>query len=240
MWLKQSTLVLLTVAVMVVSGKQYVILGEEQRKVDVLGSSLTLGCPLNTSRYERFRLQWSFSPSGSSDNASNISSSMVKNDKLLDIRENHTLPNVTLKNSGWYFCEVTVEIPFSNVIKSNGTQIVIAKSLMEATVYPSLVTSKQANPEDPQPIHWWMWLLLGVSTVILIVLLFITVMLRRRCRSRRAEDQIYANTHPVAHKQPSPRPSLPLDSLKTRSSSDDFWTPRSNRIYANGKWKQKK
>ncbi|XP_034440016.1 uncharacterized protein LOC117760803 isoform X3 [Hippoglossus hippoglossus] len=222
MWLKQSTLVLLTVAVMVVSGKQYVILGEEQRKVDVLGSSLTLGCPLNTSRYERFRLQWSFSPSGSSDNASNISSSMVKNDKLLDIRENHTLPNVTLKNSGWYFCEVTVEIPFSNVIKSNGTQIVIA------------------NPEDPQPIHWWMWLLLGVSTVILIVLLFITVMLRRRCRSRRAEDQIYANTHPVAHKQPSPRPSLPLDSLKTRSSSDDFWTPRSNRIYANGKWKQKK
>ncbi|XP_047199050.1 uncharacterized protein LOC124854753 isoform X5 [Hippoglossus stenolepis] len=221
MWLKQLTLVLLTVAVMVVSGKQYVILGEEQRKVDVLGSSLTLGCPLNTSRYERFRLQWSFSPSGSSDNASNISSSMVKNDKLLDIRKNHTLPNVTQKNSGWYFCEVTVEIPFSNVIKSNGTQIVIA------------------NSEDPQPIHWWMWLLLGVSTFILIVLLFITVMLRRRCRSRR-EDQIYANTHPVAHKQPSPRPSLPLDSLKTRSSSDDFWTPRSNRIYANGKWKQKK
>ncbi|XP_053286464.1 uncharacterized protein LOC128447999 isoform X2 [Pleuronectes platessa] len=247
MWPKQSTLVLLTVAAMVVSGEQYVILNEEQGKVDIpFGSSLTLGCNLSTKTYNRFRLQWSFNPSGSSAKASNIIASSVKVQNttlnLSDINWNHTLPNVAMNNSGWYFCGVTGDIPFKELIMSYGTQIAIAKSLMEATVYPSLVTSKQANPdnpEEPQAIHWWMWIVLGGSTFILIVLLVICVMLRRRCRRRR-EDQIYTNTHPVANKQPSPRPSLPLDTLKTRSSNDDFWTPKSDRVYANGKWKQKK
>ncbi|XP_060934796.1 uncharacterized protein LOC133011109 [Limanda limanda] len=223
MWLKQSTLGLLTVAAMVVSGGQNVILDGEQRKVDVpFGSSLKLGCHLNTEvctkPVKQSRLDWFFIPSGSIDNATiNINSSMEFNFTA----RWQDLPNVTQNNSGWYFCKVTVEIPCSKDIKSKGTQIAIS------------------NPEEPQAIPLWMWLLLGGLTFILIVLLFICVMLRRRCRRRRAEDQIYANTHPVANKQPSPRPSLPLDSLKTRSSTDDFWTPKSNRIYANGKWKQK-
>ncbi|XP_062252062.1 uncharacterized protein LOC133961112 isoform X2 [Platichthys flesus] len=248
MWPKQSTLMLLTVAVMVVSGGQYVILGEEQRKVDVpFGSSLTLGCHLSKEMcdppVQQFRLRWFFIPSGSTDNAAfNIPSSTESNSTWREIKRNQTLSNVTQKNSGWYFCEFTLEIPHNKVIEINGTQIVIAKSLMEATVYPSLVTSKQANPanpEEPQAIPWWMWIVLGVSTFIVIVLLVICVMLRSGNRRRR-EDQIYANTHPVANKQPSPRPSLPLDTPKIRSSNDDFWTPKSDRVYANGKWKQKK
>ncbi|XP_069378409.1 uncharacterized protein [Paralichthys olivaceus] len=232
-WLKQSTLVLLTVAVMVVSGKVYVNLDKKQ-KVDVpFGSSLTLHCCLGlTDEDQRFRVRWSFISSESANNKSiNISEGTFSRNSSDEWR-NLILSDVTRNNSGRYFCEIMVDIPKISSNKSKETQVVIVKSLMEATVYPSLVTN------DPTPIDWWMWILLGISTFILIILLVICAMMRRRCHRRR-EDQIYANTHPVPNKQPSPRPRQPVNSLKKHPSSENFWTPGTNRTYANGKWRQK-
>ncbi|XP_039984279.1 uncharacterized protein LOC120790618 isoform X2 [Xiphias gladius] len=243
------------VAAIVVSGQEYVILDQTQRKVEVAyGSSLILRCLLWTEASERFRVSWYFNPNGSSlDDAYNISdeifiipaeaSTAITKPGLRDgargTEVTRSLSNVTHTNTGWYFCKVTIEIPIHARRNSSGTKVVVTESIME--MYPSLVTRKQApRPEEPPPINWWMWILFGVSAFILIVLQVMFVLLRRRCRRSRAEDPVYANTRPVANKHPSPRPRVqqPKDP-KTLPSSQKLWTPSPGRRYDEGKRRYK-
>ncbi|XP_018525700.1 uncharacterized protein LOC108879050 isoform X2 [Lates calcarifer] len=229
MWLTQSSLVLLAVAVgaVVVSGQEYVILvGEKSKEEVAFGSSLVLRCFLNTTISESFWVRWHFNASGSSfSDYSNISQKSFDNkttkeilrDEHGNILAEHVIPNVTLENSGWYICKVTARIPLYHEYISNGTQVVIKKSV-DNTTY----RNKQAiPPQDHQTVDQWMWILLGVSVFTLIVLLLTYFWLRRRCRGSR-DDPIYANTRPVAGKQPSPRPGMPVDKLKTVPSSQNF------------------
>ncbi|XP_035862868.1 uncharacterized protein LOC116063511 isoform X3 [Sander lucioperca] len=57
------------------------------------------------------------------------------------------------------------------------------------------------------------------------------------CKLR--EDPIYANTRPVANKQPSPRPAMPVGNLKTASSSQNLRNPSPGRRYDDGKQRYK-
>ncbi|XP_037625563.1 uncharacterized protein LOC119488202 isoform X2 [Sebastes umbrosus] len=235
MCLKRSTLVFLTaLAALVISGQAPVILDNtKNRRVEVpVGSSVTFQCGLTTEKFERFRVVWHFNPSGSSIyNSSKLSSeifnksektfSVVSNETTLKNTEDtslkYTLSNATVQNSGWYFCKVISEIPLYTLSSSIGREVVIT------TVTPT---------NNFQLIDWWMWLLLGVAVFILIVLLVICVWLRRRRHRSRVEQPIYANTHRVPNKQPSPRPGTPAaNNLKLVSSSQNLRTPSPGRKY---------
>ncbi|XP_071343523.1 uncharacterized protein [Trachinotus anak] len=232
-WLKDSTLVLLTVAVaaLVVPGQQYVIVDNTTKKEEVtVGSSLTLHCGLGTESYERFRVGWYFNRSGPSWNQSqNISEKIVNKNSTEGKKDEMKLIllNVTYENSGWYFCKVTSEIPRHTITNSSGTQILIAESF-EKTTYPSLLTSKQVAAPKKVPVPWWMWILLGVSVFILIVMLLLYTLLRKKC-GRTDEDPVYINT------RPSPRPGKQVSNLKTVPSSQNLCTPSCGRRYEEGK-----
>ncbi|AWP11343.1 Hypothetical protein SMAX5B_017588 [Scophthalmus maximus] len=150
---------------MVVTGHEYVILDEMQRKVVVeFGSSMTLRCRLRTDKYERFRVRWYFNPSGSSlDKSTNISekisfhSANTSTEKTgqdswrggRDNEETHCLPNVSHENSGWYFCKVIEEIPSNENINSNATQVVITEDPIYSNTRP--VANKQPSPRPGLP-----------------------------------------------------------------------------------------
>lgn len=53
------------------------------------------------------------------------------------------------------------------------------------------------------------------------------------------DDPIYANTRPVANKQPSPRPGTQLHPLKTASSFQNFQDLTAEGRYENGKRRNK-
>ncbi|XP_033478464.2 uncharacterized protein LOC117254359 isoform X2 [Epinephelus lanceolatus] len=260
MWLTRSMLVvLLTAAVLVISGQAPVILDENIREERVpSGSTLTFHCRLRTENHSRLRVVWYFKRSGPSLNdslrihtemvnksarTSTVASNKPKQDSKDEGRDTegtlsvYTLSNATEENSGWYFCEVIIEIPFLTKKRSNGTKVVISKSI-EHTTYPSrpIVTAKQAtvSPTDGPPIiDLWMWIILGVSAFILIVLLVTCVCLRRTWRRNRGEDPVYANTR----RQPSPRPGM--DNLKTVPSSQHLRNPNPSRTYDDGKRRYK-
>ncbi|XP_060890905.1 uncharacterized protein LOC132972040 isoform X3 [Labrus mixtus] len=237
MWLKEVTLLFLTAAMMLVTGQEPVILDQTQRSVSLSsGSSRTLICGLNTTEHDRYRVHFYFYSSGSSFsdiNRKNLSQKLfirpsstskveqgLENKGLFteDAVLKYTLLNVTEANSGWYFCTVRGEIPYDESKSSNGTQILIATE----------------RPPDWR-VDWWLWILLGVSAVVLIVLLLVCILLRRRCRRHREADPIYANTRPVANKQPSPRPGMPEETLKKTSSSQNLRNPNHTRRHDGGK-----
>ncbi|KAK5907382.1 hypothetical protein CesoFtcFv8_005239 [Champsocephalus esox] len=227
MWLKRTTLVLLTVAALVVSGKDVII--QTQRRAEVpAGSSVTFLCPVTSlchvriGKLDGYRVNWLFNSSGPSSggvrklsndisNNSAESSTVVSNKTKQNINKNkYTLINATTNDTGWYFCILIVEIPVLKDCKSNGTELVITTM----------------SPTESLPLlDLWMWISLGVSTFILIVLLVVCLLLRRRHRRSRAEDPIYANTRPVANKHPSPRPGVLVDTLKKASSSQNLRNP---------------
>ncbi|XP_031174369.1 uncharacterized protein LOC116063511 isoform X2 [Sander lucioperca] len=235
MWLKRLTLLLLTA--LVISGQVSVILDEtlkEKGETVAIGSSVIFKCRLKIDTNGRFWVKWYFNPSGSSFNETHLfcnesakPSTVVSNQTKQDRRDEEQCcikSNVTDKDSGWYFCEVTIEIPTLMCKNSSGTKLIIY------TVSPR---------DNFSLIDHWMWILLGVSAFILIVLLVLCVLLRRRLRRSRGEDPIYANTRPVANKQPSPRPAMPVGNLKTASSSQNLRNPSPGRRYDDGKQRYK-
>ncbi|XP_078115468.1 uncharacterized protein LOC144523640 isoform X3 [Sander vitreus] len=235
MWLTRSTLLLLTA--LVISGQVSVILDEtlkEKGEKVAIGSSVIFKCHLKIDTNDRFWVKWYFNPSGSSFNETHLfcnksakPSTVVSNQTKPDQRDEELCcikSNVTDKDSGWYFCKVTIDIPTLICKNSYGTEVNIS------TVSPR---------DNFSLIDHWMWILFGVSTFILIVLLVLCVLLRRRCRRSRGEDPIYANTRPVANKQPSPRPAMPVGNLKEASSSQNLRNPSPGRRYDDGKQRYK-
>ncbi|XP_022615077.1 uncharacterized protein LOC111232023 isoform X3 [Seriola dumerili] len=223
-WLKQLALVLFTVAAAALGGsdQQCVIVGTTQVKVD-LGSSLNLCCFLLKETYQRFRVSWYFNRNEPSLNNSQNISEMIAGENISTQGDTHLmLHNVMHNNSGWYFCKVTSEIPYHTITCSNGTRVVIV------------------THQELLPFVWWVWIVLGVSAFILIVLLVIHTLLKKRCITSRGEDPVYINMHrSAANKQPSPRPGAQVNDLKTVPSSLNLCPPSPGGRYDEGKRRQK-
>ncbi|XP_036969458.1 uncharacterized protein LOC119028070 isoform X2 [Acanthopagrus latus] len=242
MWLKRSAPVFLAVAVaaVVISGQEPVILDSVRTEVThPLGSPLIFKCNLDTTRNQRVWVDWYFNPSGDLFNESTLldpknrstktSTAMPDKRKVDDKDDEQILYNHTLgakyNDSGWYFCKVRKDIPILKDYVSNGTKVVITKS-EEHSTHPSLTVKATESPIAN--FQLWYWIVLGVSAFVLIVLPVMCILLRRRWRRSR-EDPIYANTRPVLSKQPSPRPRIPADTLKTASSSQNLRDPSPKR-----------
>ncbi|XP_008296065.1 uncharacterized protein LOC103369188 [Stegastes partitus] len=241
MWLKRASLVLLTVAAaaMVILPETSVFLNDTEEKVEVPnGSTLTLYCCLET--YHRSWISWNFISSRNISNSGELSKKMINRSASTSVTEckdrdkAHSLLGVNETHSGWYFCEVSVDIPQQMTFFSKRTEVVItssmtAKSIVESTT--SYVTSKQVTATSyTLQVEWWIWVLVGVSVFVLVILTVVCILLRRCCSRDRAEDPIYANTH---SKQPSP--GQPMNHLKTVSSSQNLRVPSPGQRYDEGK-----
>ncbi|XP_042339844.1 uncharacterized protein LOC121941180 isoform X2 [Plectropomus leopardus] len=255
MWLKRTILMVFLAGAAAAAALERsaqapltVIVDENQNRAEAApGSSLTFHCRLNIETQNRFRVNWQFrGPSSNNSlkvlddkvvNKSAKTSTVVTNKTKQESRDEgtlsiYTLSNATEDDSGWYYCKVTIEIPSLRVKTSNGTEVVITKSIHHTTS-PSLpiVTGKQGRIPI---INHWFWIILGVSAFILIALLLTCVCLRRRRSRSRGEDPIYANTH---NKQPSPRPGM--DNLKAIPMSQNLRNPSPCRNYDDRRWRQK-
>ncbi|CAK6955192.1 uncharacterized protein LOC121900196 [Scomber scombrus] len=271
MSLKQSTLVLLTVAIAVMSAQVTVTLDEEQKRVDVPhGSSLTLYCSLEGQG--RFRIAWFFKCCGNktidinatvfnkSTKTSNETSSKTKQNLKEDLPK-HTLSSVTYNDSGWYFCNVTIEIPYLKHYESKGAEVIVGKYYLyllkliivkhygfiilsivclammtgtgkTVTEHTTYQTQVHVSPTNFFE-EWWLWILVGGSVLVLIVLIIICVLMRRRQHIRELQTPIYGNM------RPSPRPGAPADKLKTVSSCQNLRTPNPGRKYEESKMRYK-
>ncbi|XP_023153000.2 uncharacterized protein LOC111587317 isoform X2 [Amphiprion ocellaris] len=224
LWLKQATLAVVTVAAaaMAISSPTPVFLNYEEERVEVpAGSTLTLYCCLET--HSRSWISWHFQPFGNSSNSSQIilAEKIINNSaspskvECKDSKKKHSLPDVNETHSGLYYCQVSVDIPRPNKYRSKNKEVVIK------------------NPSDSTPqIKWWMWVLVGVSAFILLVLIVVCILWRKCPNRSRAVDPIYANTHSKS-KGSSPRPEM--DHLKTVSSSQNLRTPSPGQRYGEGK-----
>ncbi|XP_078115466.1 uncharacterized protein LOC144523640 isoform X1 [Sander vitreus] len=145
MWLTRSTLLLLTA--LVISGQVSVILDEtlkEKGEKVAIGSSVIFKCHLKIDTNDRFWVKWYFNPSGSSFNETHLfcnksakPSTVVSNQTKPDQRDEELCcikSNVTDKDSGWYFCKVTIDIPTLICKNSYGTEVNISQGTYNAPV----------------------------------------------------------------------------------------------------------
>ncbi|XP_027146271.1 uncharacterized protein LOC109143096 isoform X2 [Larimichthys crocea] len=232
MWLKRSALLFFTVVVAatMTSDQVNVILDHNTaEKVEVpFGSRLIFFCNLNTTGLERFRMNLYFNVSGPPFNQKNATSDKLfyKNsskgkddgqDRPLSFNKTFDYPSIaTHNNSGFFLCKIKIEIPALDTIVSLPREVVIT------------------SPTESFSL-WWLWIILGVSAVILSILLLMCILLRRRCRQSR-EEPVYANTHSCS-KQPSPR--MPVDNLKMVPSSQNLRNPSPGRRYDEGTRRQR-
>ncbi|XP_041861338.1 uncharacterized protein LOC121652571 isoform X2 [Melanotaenia boesemani] len=257
MWLKCAALVLFVVAGAALEKQRNIITLDEkessppERKEEVPpGSSLTFRFSLNSSE-DRYRVYWYFNPSGPNFTKAHKAKCEVmtfgsaKNSteqpqlEKSCYNKDWDLTNVNESNAGWYFSKVIQEIPAMQTKESQIIKLIISKSLEESTTYLSLVTSKQVPPESSNWLaDWWLWILLGASSLILIILLVACAIQRQRaCRSR--EEPVYANTRTKFSGDSSPRPSLAVNNLKSVPSSQHLRTPSPGRRYEEGTRRKK-
>ncbi|XP_008305483.1 uncharacterized protein LOC103376754 isoform X2 [Cynoglossus semilaevis] len=199
-----STLVLFTVSfvVMMVSGQENVDLDDTEKRIYIaFGSSLALHCKLETRNYARFLVQWFFIPSTTNESLSIFQRVVTKE---IGTEMTHTVSNVTL--SGRYKCSVKDEI---TLLSSNCSK----------TAHVTFTTESN----NLLGIDWGIWIISSVSLLILILLLVLCLTLRT-CQRSRGEEPIYANTRPVANRQPSPRVGTLTTNPKTVPSSMNHWT----------------
>nr|XP_015827134.2 uncharacterized protein LOC107393355 isoform X2 [Nothobranchius furzeri] len=218
MWLKRAILLFLTVsgAAMVMLKEIHINLTDAAKSENVLyGSTLVLHCCLNTSGYEKCRINWLFQPSGSDGNPLNITNVHTSSENLKS-SSNDLCFSVTATefNAGWYSCNVTKEIPVLTQTASNRTEIIVI-------------------PNDDHK-NMSLWIVIGASSLVLLLLILLVICaVHRRC-CRRREQPIYINTRAAVKKQPSPRPGLQVASLKNKPSSEDLRTPSPSRRYEQG------
>lgn len=226
-WLKSAIIAFFSGATLVLA-RGSIENDRENSEIKVFpGSSHTFFCCLKVNATGRCHVSWYFKPSGKNQTDMNTEKNIYnwteKPCNLTNIcnNKNYTLSNIKESNVGWYYCKVSAEIPILQVHESKKVKVML-ENLMEKTTVQSQ-TSKTQVVEKPD-VHedWWMWISIGVSSFILIViaLLVICAAQRRLCNRDIAEEPIYVNTHMM---NPSPRlmppPVSSSQGLRTLSSA---------------------
>lgn len=226
MWLRRSTSIFIKVAVMaiLVSGWDPVTL-DENNTVPVTvptGSPLILKCNL-TRPPHRSWINWYFN-SGRPFPDKKLKKIKIDSEEV-DQTTFQVTPNARQKNTGWYCCILTIEIPKLINVTSSARKVVIMP------ISPTVSCKGMACKH---------WAILGVlAAAILIVLPVALFFLRNRFHQSSVDDPIYANTRPVANKQPSPRLKMQLQSLKTAPSSYSLQDSTAGGRYEDGKQRNK-
>ncbi|XP_011472679.1 uncharacterized protein LOC105353998 isoform X1 [Oryzias latipes] len=252
-WLKQAVLVLLTVAEAAMVGNSDEILlresgghGSPKERWNISARSLTFKCLIHADSV-RYRVTFFFndtknnSLSCQTGTCGNLETSTTKQEQ-----KNQTQPymkcncttweihNVTSANNGFYSCETVTEIPDLRTNKSTQVEVFIEGSSVESTTLSRRTETKVPLENSPSS-SMWPWLLVGVSSLIVVILMVLCVIFRRACLRNRDElDPVYANTHPKK-KERSPRPPPRPDQLKLAEPYQNLRTPSPSRRYEEGK-----
>lgn len=135
-----------TSAVLAVTyGAEYVLAPQGPQEATA-GTSPVLNCSYTFTDNTRLRVTWWFGPTAErtckisnqiwlssslafANETKHKSNGMEVNQLMGDNWSTLELKNVTQNYSGWYFCQVTVEIPNLHSICSNGTKLNISKCL---------------------------------------------------------------------------------------------------------------
>ncbi|XP_031431298.1 uncharacterized protein LOC116222176 isoform X2 [Clupea harengus] len=163
----------------------------------ISGSSLNLTC--NFHMLNGSRVNWMFTKTIDTSNLQKLTLSHNEEDRIHQKKGKYwsrlTVRNVTVNDSGWYFCEVRVEIPIlKNLGLSNGSQVIVDDTSTASTNMTGV----------------WIWVGAGTGVAVVISLILIWILWRRKRRLER-ENPLYENTTKVqtwAPKQPSPRPCV--------------------------------
>ncbi|KAK0154857.1 hypothetical protein N1851_002830 [Merluccius polli] len=163
-----------------------------------LGSSLTLNCSC-TCEGHPVRVTWYFIANISEE----VEVCTVNNElPMKNMWCNYILKNVQLKDSGCYYCKVTVDIPSLRHIFCNGTKVVVPDSFGINDVLQSkifLITS-------------------GTTGFILIVIIVVICVVQRR-RRRQNVTAMSSNCTLKIHDEPPKRITVPLGSSLTLNCS---------------------
>ncbi|XP_061744046.1 uncharacterized protein LOC133543476 isoform X3 [Nerophis ophidion] len=210
MSLKELALVLLSVCVATAMPCTAVLNETQTRVVAPAGSDLVLCYRLESRPSKRVQLAWHFNPNGPSfDDSEKIYESVVSNmsnkNNDNDTFQRQLIRNITHKNSGWYFCSISADIPKLEREDCEGTQVFVQGVSVPFTVGASRDT-------------WWLWVSVGVLGLVILVLVVPCVLLTRQRKHRERRFPIYMNTHP--------RPRQPTTAqLKVPQSSKNLRTP---------------
>ncbi|XP_061895302.1 uncharacterized protein LOC133644646 isoform X2 [Entelurus aequoreus] len=202
MSLKELALVLLSAVCVATAMPCTAVLNETQTRVVVpAGSDLILCYRLESGPPKRVRLAWHFNSTESSFHGSEkIYESYVSNmsnNKDNDTFQRQLIRNITYKNSGWYFCSITTDIPTLESDYCKATQVFVLGASRDT---------------------WWLWVLVGVLGLVVLVLVVLCVLLTWQRKHRERSSPIYMNTHP--------RPRQPTTAqLKVPQSSKNLRTP---------------
>ncbi|XP_061593027.1 uncharacterized protein LOC133457731 isoform X2 [Cololabis saira] len=232
--LKCAALLLLTVAGAVMAGSHHTIKlaftdsssTRTQEKVSS-GSSLTFSCCLSNNNFQRYRMYWYFIPHGS--NETKLMNDTMNGNTIQQPEETsagecsdktYTLSNVNETHSGWYYCSVKAEIPELQTNTSNSTEVIVS------------------SPTSWSLWDWtaWVWIVVGVSSLVLLVLiitLVVYVVKKRSLFGSKGADPIYMNSH-HQRKQRLPQAELQVDTLKAGLGPQHPRTPSPSGRYDGG------
>ncbi|XP_036441996.1 uncharacterized protein LOC118818737 [Colossoma macropomum] len=138
-----------------------------------------------------------------------------------------TIKEVLSNDSGWYFCEVTQDIPVLVQFQSNGSYLKIidstTKSRTNTTTAATTTCVTTPGPPSPESTAWLLW---TASTLVCVALVIViaTAWLFRRKRA----SPIYENA-PARMKDRSPRPSISVEKgnlTKQRDPPRSHYTSR--------------
>lgn len=146
------------------------------------------------------KVSWHFDPAysncGSREIGEKSSFSSKQNNITLSTFKN---AYVMIADSGWYFCKVTIEIPFLRYECSDGLYILVEPNITQdptqtptqnlTTTNSPTVCSPRTEPTKPTVENWWIWVVVAVGCIVLIIIVVAICLLS--CKTKEA---IYENT----------------------------------------------
>ncbi|XP_039524608.1 uncharacterized protein LOC120477197 isoform X2 [Pimephales promelas] len=178
------------------------------------GESVTLNCTFQPARKYKVKLYYSQTPDLDCTSTTDRASEKWHKSEKNDTWSTFIISSIKTDDSGWYFCEVTIDIPVLVKKCSDGIQVLVeANSSQEyanqtgnqtenpttedvpttcTTSAATTLTLTPSSPDSPNHIHWWIWLALAVGCVVLVVSIVVLYIL-----TRKTEETIYENTKPV-------------------------------------------
>ncbi|MCI4383778.1 hypothetical protein PGIGA_G00030610 [Pangasianodon gigas] len=144
-----------------------------------------------------------------------------------------TIRNVTFSDSGWYFCEVTQDIPQLIKNHSNGSELVIYSPTESNLEVNTTYLNTTCDSETPNASPWWLWVALAMGSALSVTTVIITMVICRRNK----DSPVYENTKEASKRRWKEDQSLHLcmPSKGYSNKQTDTLKPHNNEYHPKGR-----